>query len=77
MAVGNMLAQLTSLGLYAHQMGGFSVSNAREFLEIGDEYDIMAVMAIGYKGDIELFPEYIQERELKERHRRSIEQILM
>ncbi|MCK5029674.1 MAG: nitroreductase family protein [Bacteroidales bacterium] len=77
MAVGNMLAQATSLGLYVHQMGGFSVSNAMEFFEIGDEYDIMSVMAIGYKGDIELFPEYIQERELKERRRKSIDEILM
>jgi nitroreductase len=77
MAVGNMLAQATSLGLYVHQMGGFSVSNAREFFEIGDEYDVMSVMAIGYKGDIELFPEYIQERELKERRRKSIDEILM
>ena len=77
MAVGNMLAQATSLGLYVHQMGGYSVSNARKFFEIGDEYDVMAVMAIGYKGDIDLFPEYIQERELKERHRKPIDEILM
>ncbi len=77
MAVGNILAQATSLNLYAHQMGGFSISNAKEFFEIGDEYDVMAVMAIGYKGDIDLFPEYIQERELKERRRKSIDKILM
>jgi nitroreductase len=77
MAVGNMLAQATALGLYVHQMGGFSVSNAREFFEIGDEYDVISVMAVGYKGDIELFPEYIQERELRERRRKSIDEILM
>jgi len=77
MAVGNLLAQATFLDLYVHQMGGFSVSNAREFFEIGDEYEVMAAMAIGYLGDIELFPEYMQERELKERRRKSIDDILM
>lgn len=77
MAIGNLLAQATYLGLYAHQMGGFSVKNAQEYLEIGDEYDIMAVIAIGYKGDIDLFPEYIQERELKKRHRKPLDHFLL
>ncbi|MBU8892559.1 MAG: nitroreductase family protein [Bacteroidales bacterium] len=77
MAVGNLLAQATSLGLFAHQMGGFSVKNAKEFFEIGDDKDIMAVMAIGYKGDIKLFPEYIQERELKKRFRKPLDRILL
>lgn len=77
MAVGNLLAQATSLGLFVHQMGGFSVSNAKDFFEIGDEYDIMAAMAIGYKGEIELFPEYIQERESKKRLRKPLDEIFL
>lgn len=77
MAVGNLLAQATSLGLYAHQMGGFSVKNAKEFFEIGDDLDIMAAMAIGYKGDFDLFPEYMQERELKKRVRKPTDEILL
>lgn len=77
MAVGNLLAQTTALGLYAHQMGGFSVKNAKEFFNIGDDFEIMAAMAIGYKGNIELFPDYIQERELKKRYRKSMNEILL
>lgn len=77
MAVGNLLAQATSLGLYVHQMGGFSVKNAKEYLEISDDYEVLAAMAIGYKGEIKLFPEYIQERELKKRNRRPLNDFLM
>ncbi len=77
MAVGNMLAQATSLGLYTHQMGGFSVKNVRDFFDIGEEYDVLAVMAIGYKGDIKLFPEYIQEREMKKRIRKPLDELFL
>jgi len=77
MAVGNILAQATSLGLHTHQMGGFSMKNAKEFFDIGDDYEIMAVMAIGYKGDVELFPEYLQERESKKRFRKPIDEFFM
>ena len=77
MAVGNLLAQATSLGLYVHQMGGFSISKAREFFELGEEYEPMAIMAIGYKGDIKLFPDDLKERELKKRFRKPLDEILM
>ena len=73
MAVGNILAQATSMGLLVHQMGGFSVTNAKEYFDIDDKYEVMAAMAIGYKGDIDLFPEDIQEREKKKRVRHPID----
>lgn len=77
MAVGNLLAQATSLGLFVHQMGGYSVSKVLEFFEIGDDLEPMALMAIGYKGDTELFPDDLKERELKKRVRKSIDEILL
>ena len=76
MAVGNLLAQATAMGLYVHQMGGFSVTNAKEYFDIDDQYEVMAAMAIGYKGDVKLFPEYLQERELKKRVRKPLDDIL-
>lgn len=77
MAVGNLLAQATAMGLYVHQMGGFSVTNAKEYFNIDDQYEVMAAMAIGYKGDVKLFPEYLQERELKKRIRKPLDDILL
>lgn len=77
MAVGNLLAQATSLGLYVHQMGGYSISKAREFFELDDKYEPIAIMAVGYKGDIDLFPDDLKERELKKRFRKPMNEILL
>jgi hypothetical protein len=35
----------------------------------------MAAMAIGYKGDEKLFPEYLQEREQKKRFRKPLDDL--
>lgn len=48
MAMGNLLNQATSMGLYVHQMGGYRRKKAREQLNIPDEYEPVAMMAIGY-----------------------------
>jgi len=77
MAVGNLLAQATSLDLYVHQMGGYSVSKAREYFDLDDNYEPMAVMAIGYKGNIDLFADDLKERELTKRFRKPIDQMLL
>jgi len=77
MAVGNLLAQATYLGLHAHQMGGYNVSKARELFDLNDNFELMSVMAIGYKGEIELFPDDLKERESQKRYRKSIDEILM
>ena len=77
MAVGNLLIQATFSGLVAHQMGGYNVSKLREFFNLNEEYELMAVMAIGYKGDATIFPEDLKERELKKRFRKPLDEILM
>ena len=43
-----MMIQATSLGLMAHQMGGFNAEAIRESFQISDEYEPIAVMAVGY-----------------------------
>ena len=77
MAVGNLLAQATSLGLYVHQMGGYNIDKARDYFDLSEEYEPIAIMAIGYKGDIEIFPDDLRERESKKRFRKSIDEILL
>ncbi len=77
MAVGNLLAQATSLGLYVHQMGGYSIAKAKEYFGLDDDLEPLAIMAIGYKGEIELFPDDLQEREKNERFRKGLDKIIL
>lgn len=47
-AAFSMMLQATSLGLMAHQMGGFDATRVCSLFEIPQGYVPMAVMAIGY-----------------------------
>lgn len=50
-------------GLITHAMGGFNVEKARQVFKISDQYDLMAVIAIGYYGDKNRLSEFNQGRE--------------
>lgn len=76
MAVGNLLSQATYNGLYVHQMGGYDKDKAREVLNIPEVYQPLAMMAIGYLGNIDNFPKDIQEREKRERTRKEIQEFV-
>ena len=69
MAVGNLLAQATDLGLYVHQMGGYDHESARTVLNLPDTYEPAAMMAVGYKGDPTVLPEAVAARENQSRKR--------
>ena len=45
----NLSLQATSLGLMAHQMGGFNSDMARELFNIPQQFTPMAMIAVGYK----------------------------
>ena len=77
MAVGNLLIQATYMGLHVHQMGGYDEEKAKEVLVIPTRYEPMAMMAIGYKGDISQLPEEFHDREKKERSRMEISKFLV
>ncbi|TLM68854.1 MAG: nitroreductase [Deltaproteobacteria bacterium] len=56
--------QARKLGLHAHAMAGFSRQKAYEILGApADEYDIMAAVAVGYRGDREALPADVAARE--------------
>lgn len=71
-----MALAATQNGLYAHGMAGFDPDLARATLGIPTDYDLMAMWAIGYKGEPETLPEPLQERE-KPSDRRPMSEILM
>jgi len=50
----SLALQARRLGLYAHGMAGFSVNKAAEVLNVSlDEYEIMAAVAVGRRGEVE------------------------
>ena len=77
MAVGNLLAQATAMGLLVHQMGGYDVERAKETLVIPTRYEPMAMMAIGYKGDPSKLPGEVAAWEDRERTRMEISKYLV
>lgn len=50
-AVGHLSVQASALGLFLHQMGGFSAEKARELFAIPEDFEPMAALALGYLGD--------------------------
>ncbi len=72
-AVATMLVQATDLGLLAHQMAGFDADKARTSLEIPDDHDPVAAMALGYPGAAAQLPDDLQEKEKAPRRRNDLD----
>jgi nitroreductase len=76
MAVCNLLVQATEMGLYVHQMGGYDKKMARQNLGIPDGYDPVAMIAVGYRGNLNDLPEDLQKREKAHRTRLPVDEIV-
>jgi len=76
MAVGNLLAQATSMGLYVHQMGGFSVEEVKKHFATGDLIEPVAMMAIGYAGNGTELGEELRARDMKRRPRKELKEFV-
>lgn len=63
-------------GLVVHGMQGFDYERARSELEVPDNYDVCAMIAIGKQGNKEDLPEKLQEME-QPNDRRPLEEIVM
>ena len=72
LAVGNLSAQATSMGLAVHQMGGFDQDKARKVFEIPDGFDPVSVIAVGFPGDSSTLEEPLREREQAARSRKDL-----
>jgi len=69
MAVGNLLAQASSMDLYVHQMAGYHKGMAQKIFRIPQGYEPVAMFAVGYLGDPSQLPEGTRERETEPRKR--------
>ena len=71
-AAENLCLQAGSIGLAAHQMGGFNSDLARDKFAIPTQFTPMAMIAIGYQGDANALPDELKQRELAERKRKPL-----
>ncbi len=76
MALAQLTMQATADGLMVHAMGGFNVDAARETYAIPEGFDPVAVVAIGYYGKLEDLDEFNQGREIKERTRKPLSELV-
>ncbi|NOT64537.1 MAG: nitroreductase family protein [Methylotenera sp.] len=71
-AAENLCLQAASMGLMAHQMGGFNADKTREHFAIPAEYTPMTMIAVGYEGDANNLPDELKARELAARKRKPL-----
>jgi len=74
-ACENICLQATSIGLVAHQMGGFDVEKSRQLFQIPGQYDLMSFIAIGYPLAIEKISAEALVREKEARKRKPLREI--
>ena len=72
----NLALEAFSRGLVAHGMQGFDYDKARIDLIIPDDFEVMAMIAIGKKGTREGLPPELQEKE-KLSDRKPLKDIIM
>lgn len=76
MAFENLALQATGMGFIAHGMEGFDYAQAKEKLEVPNDYSVEMMIAVGKPGKIEDLPEPLRERE-KPSDRKPLEEIVM
>lgn len=75
-AVANLSIQATSMDIYLHQMAGFDKARAETEVIQNDDFEAIAVIALGYLGDADQLPESMRESEYKKQQRRSVEEFV-
>ena len=73
-AVENMALQAACMGIVVHGMAGFDYDKARSELNVPDDYEVIAMLAIGKIGNKEDLPEHLQTWE-QPSDRKSIDEI--
>ncbi|HEY4789617.1 MAG TPA: nitroreductase family protein, partial [Bacteroidales bacterium] len=73
MATALLMIQAQALGLNTHPMGGFDAEKAKADLHIPEPFQPVAMVAIGYHGNVQDLPEDLMKRETSPRNRKSLE----
>lgn len=72
----NLAIEASSRGIVAHGMQGFDYEKSRVTLGIPDDYEVMAMIAIGKRGLRQNLPPELQEKE-KLNDRKPLKEIIM
>jgi nitroreductase len=75
-ALANLMLQATAMGLYAHGMAGFDHARARAVLNIPDDYELGAAVAVGYPAPADQLSEPYREPETAPRQRKPLDQLV-
>ena len=77
LAVGQMVLQALSQGIYVHQMGGFFPDKAREVYAIPDDFEPYTCLAFGYRGtELGHLAEAQQARDAAARERQPLAEMV-
>lgn len=68
--------QATALGLVTHQMGGFDSEQISKRFAVPESWLPMAVIALGYQGDVAVLAEEFQSGEINARQRKEHQDIV-
>jgi nitroreductase len=71
----SMAFQAVNLGLWIHQMGGYDSAKARAYFGIPDDYEPMAVIAVGYMLPEKDIPPEVLQRDSAARTRQPISEM--
>lgn len=77
LAMGNLTAQATSMGLYVHNMAGFEAEKARALFALPADFEAVTMVAVGRLGDPAALPERLQAREVAERVRKPLGELFL
>ncbi len=77
LAIGNLTTQASALGLYVHNMGGFSAEKARELFNLPADVEPVTMIAVGHLGDPEQLPEPFKQRELAQQQRKPLAELIL
>lgn len=75
-AMANFGVQITALGLHSHSMAGFDHEMAQAAFRIPDDFETVAVTAVGYFGNLDSLPDYLRQREETPRQRKDLKELV-
>ncbi len=75
-ATAQLSLQATALGLHTHSMAGYDPAQARAAFNIPEEFEPVAVTALGYLGDASGLPDMLLKMEESPRQRKDLKEFV-
>ena len=77
LAMGNLTTQASCMGLYVHNMAGFSPEKAHEHFNLPPNVEPVTIAGAGYLGDPAVLSEFNQKREAELQTRKPLSEIFL